>query len=116
MNKNPISRMSEVARRLNGEYRVSRRGVPHVLITRGGVTYSVCYFKRSNLYRVFYPYGSSNQERRDFATLDDLTGFFDHMGVTLYQCMGCGHPITGPVKICPECFGEEFWEIPNERT
>ncbi len=33
--------------------RRSRRGVPHMLVTYKGITFSVCYFGKGEFYRIF---------------------------------------------------------------
>lgn len=45
-------------------FRVSNKGVPHVLITHRGYTFSICYFGKSNLYRIFlYGTGYDNNHK-----------------------------------------------------
>ncbi len=44
-------------------FRWSRRGVPHIIVTMSNGNYGVCYFKRHNSYRVFFPYLSHGQEQ-----------------------------------------------------
>ena len=34
-------------------FRISKKGVPHTLIEYRGHTFSVCYFGKSNIYRIF---------------------------------------------------------------
>lgn len=43
--------------------RKSYNNVPHIVVTTKSVRFSVCYMKTSNIYRVFYPYPSGNQEQ-----------------------------------------------------
>jgi len=40
------------------EFRWSKRGVPHIIVTTSIGDYSVCYFGKYKSYRVFYPYFS----------------------------------------------------------
>jgi len=56
------------------QYRVSRRGVPHVIVDTEYQTFSVCWFGKSQIYRVFFPYPSWGHEvtRADFKTLEDV--------------------------------------------
>jgi hypothetical protein len=53
------------------KWRYSRKGVPHVLITNGVDTLSVCYMRRKRIYRLFSDYGASVQLRTDFKTLEE---------------------------------------------
>ena len=58
------------------QFRWSRRKVPHVVLQLGSKTYSICYFGKDGLYRVFYPYpGGSLQERHDCLTPRDVIAF-----------------------------------------
>ena len=56
-------------------FRWSYKGVPHLLVELGrGVVYSLCYFRGQKLWRVFYPYGGS-QQKQDFGSIDELVKF-----------------------------------------
>ena len=56
-------------------YRVSDRGVPHVVIGIGDTKYSICYFVKSETFRIFFPYPATEQTKRNFKTLEDLSTF-----------------------------------------
>lgn len=57
-------------------FRWSRRGVPHLLVELGrGIVYSLCYFKVSKFWRVFYPYGRGEQKKQDFSSVRDMIKF-----------------------------------------
>lgn len=49
-----------------GVLRTSNAGVPHLVIRKGTATYSICYFGKTRVLRVFSDYGSTGQERMDF--------------------------------------------------
>ena len=56
-------------------FRRSYRGVPHLLIELGkGIVYSCCYFKGGKFWRVFYPYGGS-QQKQDFNSTEEMIKF-----------------------------------------
>lgn len=59
-----------MAARLGGEYHTSQRGVPLIILRLGGRrSYSVCWFGRSKVWRVFYPWGEPGpQTKMDMAT------------------------------------------------
>ena len=74
-----IKIMQDVAIALQSTYpsayfRTSRKGVPHVVVDTEYQTFSVCWFGKSQIYKVFYPYPSWGQEmtRADFETLEDV--------------------------------------------
>jgi hypothetical protein len=57
-------------------FRWSLSGVPHLLVElKNKVTYSVCYFRRSGTWRVFYPYPGDRQEKRNFGSWEDAYDF-----------------------------------------
>jgi hypothetical protein len=63
--------------------RISKSGVPHVLLEVKGKTedtepiiYSVCWFKRLGFFRIFYPWLHDRQTREDCATVQDVVAFF----------------------------------------
>ncbi len=45
--------------------RRSNSGVPHFLVVYEGIEFSVCYFGKTNLYRIFL-YGTENKKLGDF--------------------------------------------------
>ena len=77
MHTTPKQLVSLVAFRLGGQPRISHHGVPHFLKELGGVTYSVCYFAKRGIWRVFWPYPARKQSRVDFLDEHDLSLFFE---------------------------------------
>lgn len=69
---NPVEIMREVEREANGVFRWSRRNVPHVVIPFKEGKASVCYFSSTDTLRLFWPYPSCTQSRKDFNTLNEL--------------------------------------------
>ena len=46
------------------ELRFSIKGVPHLLLNGGdNIIYSICYFKKSRLFKIFYPYPAKKQTK-----------------------------------------------------
>jgi len=56
---------------IGGELRISRRGVPHIVVS----DHSVCWMGRNRVYRVFYPYGADPQSRKDFVDVAGVQEF-----------------------------------------
>jgi len=61
---------------LNGKSRLSNQCVPHILVEVGDTTYSICYFVKRNIWKVFFPYPSGNQTRMKFKTDNEVVEFF----------------------------------------
>jgi hypothetical protein len=59
------------------KFRISKRGVPHILVSDGSKTKSICYFSKSGFYRV-WDYKSQEKikdvkiEKGESILLDDL--------------------------------------------
>lgn len=73
------------ASRVNSRVRVSLRGVPHIVVDRKPFCYSVAYFGKTRVYRVFYPYAvfNSKQTKWDFKDEDEVIRFFTELsGIT----------------------------------
>jgi hypothetical protein len=60
----------KLAEEVGGIYRVSRRGVPHIIKKIGDITYSACFFIKGNFWRVFYPFGRFGQFEQTKITMD----------------------------------------------
>lgn len=57
-------------------FRWSFNGVPHMLVELGrGIVYSLCYFKKHKSWRVFFPYGTGDQRKQDFSSMEDMMKF-----------------------------------------
>lgn len=64
-------RLEKLSAKLPGSHvRVSARGVPHIV--GEGLAYSIAWFGKHRKYRLFYPYASGSQSRRDFKSQDAL--------------------------------------------
>lgn len=64
-----------IAAQLNGYVRTSARGVPHVVVSHKNKGYSICYFKKSDIFRVFFPYPNEIQTKTDFKTSSEVVEF-----------------------------------------
>lgn len=80
---------SKLADRVSGEFRLSKRGVPHVVVTRGSIVhgdyqvYSACYFLTSRTWTIFFPYGrrgEHEQTKLRGKTYEEVAAFFDEKG------------------------------------
>lgn len=87
-----IKIMQDAAERLkltwpSSFYRVSRKGVPHVIADTGYRTFSVCWFGKSQIFRVFYPYPNygSDTVRADFETLEGVETYLDQQTKLAYN-------------------------------
>lgn len=56
-------------------FRWSFNGVPHLLLESGGMVYSLCFFKKNRLWRVFYPYMTESKTKVDFSTYQEAISF-----------------------------------------
>lgn len=56
--------------------RFSKNRVPHVLCYKEKVQHSIAYFMRDDIYKVFYPYRSDNQEQVVCKGEKELYDFF----------------------------------------
>lgn len=66
-------KMKSLAERLNTEVKYSKAGVPIIVKTGStGITYSICYFRTTDTYKVFWPYPSYNavQKTRSFTEIE----------------------------------------------
>jgi len=74
-----IIKVKAMAESIKGRYRVSGRGVPHIVVTMGKIKYSVCYFATNNLWRIFYPWGTYGIEQTKITIKgsEKVIGFFN---------------------------------------
>ena len=76
----PEQRVKNLALKLNATMRYSLKGVPHIIISAIGskFNYSICYFGKTSVWRIFYPYAVPNdgQQKWDFKTEDEVVHFF----------------------------------------
>lgn len=81
----PLQSVMELLEKLNCEFltpRWSHSDVPHIVLQFRTQTYSVCYFGRDKVYRVFFPYGGSCTQRHyDCKTPQEVVDFVQLEGV-----------------------------------
>ena len=56
--------------------RFSKRSVPHIVVYTDDNTYSIMYFKRTDRWRIFYPYPSNSQVKFDEPTFGQVEEYF----------------------------------------
>jgi len=62
-------------------FRWSYNRTPHLLVeNNNGVIVSLCYFKRHNSWRAFYPYGASTQQHFDCLSIDEILVAVEKLG------------------------------------
>ena len=69
--------VQEAATRFNGEYYISKQGVPLVIIQTTENKGNLCYFGKTKIWRWFYPSWEFDTEvtRTDFDSLDSFDLF-----------------------------------------
>ncbi len=67
--------LQDIAIACSGTLRTSKRGVPHVLVNVEDTTYSIVWFKKTNIFRIFWPYPSDEQHKQDFDTPGKVIAF-----------------------------------------
>ena len=50
--------LKKIQKEIGGYSRISNNFVPHLLIKKDNITYSICYFGGTKSFRIFYPYPS----------------------------------------------------------
>ena len=58
-----------------GEWRESKKGVLHGIIDYAGQKASVCYFHKTKIIRMFFPYPGAVQSKLDFGDVKELESF-----------------------------------------
>ena len=76
----PSNRLLSIQKRIGGDLKISNGGVPHLVLEKDGIPASVCYFGRSDVYRVFTTYMqfSSPQTKIDFNTPEQVIEYFSN--------------------------------------
>lgn len=73
-----FKKLKQVAHQIeNSIIRISSKGVPHIVVNS---YYSICYFRKTNIFRVWEGYATiENKKIKDFNNEDDLISFFMKM-------------------------------------
>ena len=70
--------LKQIQIRIGGNVRISRRGVPHLVVSCHAKLYSICYFARSRMLKVFAdPYLSTNRQIKTFKRWEKLVYWFE---------------------------------------
>ena len=78
-----VQHVKEHAEALGGEFNLTQKGVPRIIMTGKEMKISLVYVARSNIWKAFYPYPSKNQERKYFHSAMDLLIFLTEKGCEL---------------------------------
>jgi hypothetical protein len=62
--------------RIGGCLRISNASVPHLLLLKNNIVYSICYFGKGRKFRIFYPYRSDEQKKLDLKLREDVVKYF----------------------------------------
>ncbi len=74
----PQAKLEQVQKKLpiTSNLRISKRGVPHLVVTFLGVDTSITYFRGKEVYKIFYPYPSDQQTRITMKTQAEVLEYF----------------------------------------
>lgn len=80
-----VEYVKQTAATVNGEYRLTQNGVPHILCVGRDTTFSLVYAAKSEKWKAFFPWPapSEKQTRKYFFDEDDMIRFLREEGV---QC------------------------------
>lgn len=74
-------KLKDLASLLKSNIMISKKGVPHIVKSTPNKphNFSICYFKSSDQFRVFYPYAVPNQgqQKWTFKTSEEILNFFN---------------------------------------
>jgi len=115
--KKILSRLEELNKELKGEYRISQRKVPYLLVQKGDVAHSVCYFGGRGLFRVFFPFPGSNQTRLDFSNERSVVAYFNSNGKDYVVHSKPEEKLSTFERDLgyTECYRETAWALEKER-
>jgi len=78
-----VQRVKYYAEALGGEFNLTPKGVPRIIINGADMKLSLVYVARSNIWKAFLPYPSNKQEKEYFQTTDALVDFLMKKGCKL---------------------------------
>ena len=102
--------LRKIQAQTKGEFRISRRRVPHLVIGN----FSVCYFERGDFFRIFIDYAKpTNRKLRDFKYWFEVVKFFTEVAdkeplVDTDRHVSPGDPPTSPFTDKRRC--EHDWK------
>lgn len=76
-----VAKLTELTKKIGGTVRISKKGVPHIVVEGNNCKYSVAYFSSTNTFRVFWPYPSYGelQNKKTLAAEDDVARFLSNV-------------------------------------
>ena len=84
-----IIKVRRLAATVHGQYRLSQRGVPYIILKVGNIWYSICYFATNDIWRIFYPWGdyAVSQTKLTIKTEREVEALFNTLlSATSKQC------------------------------
>ena len=75
-----IKYVKKYAEILKGEFNLTQKGVPRIIMTGKSMKISLVYAAQSKMWKAFYPYPAKNQERKYFSTSQELVRFLHDKG------------------------------------
>lgn len=75
-----VQHVKDYAKTLGGEFNLTRKGVPRIIMTGRDMKMSLVYAARSDVWKAFFPYPAKKQERKYFNTTNDLILFLTEKG------------------------------------
>ena len=84
MNPNEIvEHVKSYAETLGGEFNLTPKGVPRIIMTGATEKISLVFVAKSNIWKAFYPYPSDDQQRKYFKSRAELISFLHEKGCLL---------------------------------
>ena len=79
MNQSIVNKVKTASESLDGRFRFSRMGVPHIVVMREYDNYSVTWFDREQSWSVFVGYGTDQNKRltQTFQDVEDVMHFIN---------------------------------------
>lgn len=111
MGKTIIRKVKDAARELNGQYYISRKGVPLVILHNlHGDNWSLCYFGQSRTWHAFSGWNKfdSNQQKIRFSSWTQVRNWYEgrpYLTISTKQCPGedCIRYIRENEDMCKYC-------------
>lgn len=75
-----VEHVQHFAEILDGEFNLSPKGVPRIIMTGEQIKISLVYVAKSDIWKAFFPYPSSKQERKYFESHIAMLSFLREKG------------------------------------
>jgi hypothetical protein len=63
VNPKIAEKVRAMAEKLGGEFRISRKCVPSIFVKKEDMTFSIAWFEKDKVWKVFYPFGEVEQTK-----------------------------------------------------